>query len=508
MRRNRGRRYEGGPQLNKKKVAATIVALLVIVMVIASIVLAIKNKKNENQNIGIVTEYFSAYTDSKWTIINSKGEQLTDIFYDEMVIVPNSEKTVFVATYDVDYKKGTYKTKVINDKNEQLFTNYENINVVVNYNNQEDVWYDPEVLTYQRDGKYGLIDFSGNEVLAAEYDEIVAMQGILKNVLVKKDNKYGLFNTASKTMTINPEYASIEAFGKDYNDGYIVKDENGKYGLLGSEGKQILENTYDGIEKVVGTNKYVVKNGVKLQLISEENNVLLESGFDEIVSINGDNLVIKKAGKYGVITTTGETIIDAAFDNIKYCFADYYIVSTGGKYGVINSIKETIIEMKYQNIEYRNDIVSLVCENENYTADIYTRDFEYILTGTISKVDVEQGYICMRVDSDYKYYNLQYQEISSKDALKNNTLFLIKENGKFGYVNKDNQKVVDCIYDDAKEQNKYGFCAVKKDGKWGVLQSNGAVLLSPEIELENNLYIDFIGTWHLSENIELNAYTK
>ena len=83
----------------------------------------------------------------------------------------------------------------------------------------------------------------------------------------------------------------------------------------------------------------------------------------------------------------------------------------------------------------------------------------------------------MRVDSDYKYYNLQYQEISSKDALKNNTLFLIKENGKFGYVNKDNQKVVDCIYDDAKEQNKYGFCAVKKDGKWGVLQSNGAVLL-------------------------------
>jgi hypothetical protein len=94
------------------------------------------------------------------------------------------------------------------------------------------------------------------------------------------------------------------------------------------------------------------------------------------------------------------------------------------------------------------------------------------------------------------------------EALKNNTLFLVKENGKYGYVNKENKKIVDCIYDDAIEQNKFGFCAVKKDGKWGCLQSNGAVILEPTVSLENNIYIDFIGTWHLTQNIELNTYTK
>ena len=83
-----------------------------------------------------------------------------------------------------------------------------------------------------------------------------------------------------------------------------------------------------------------------------------------------------------------------------------------------------------------------------------------------------------------------------------------KENGKYGYVNKDGQKIVDCIYDDAKEQNQYGFCAVNKDGKWGVLQQNGSVLLEPSVTLDNSVNIDFIGTWHLNENIELNAYTK
>ena len=135
-----------------------------------------------------------------------------------------------------------------------------------------------------------------------------------------------------------------------------------------------------------------------------------------------------------------------------------------------------------------------------------TRDLNLAFKGTISKVDTEKGYIRARVGEDYKYYNLQYQEIRSQDALKDNTLFLVKENGKYGYVNKDGQKIVECVYDDAKEQNKFGYAAVNKDGKWGTLQSNGSVLLEPSVSYDNSVNIDFIGKWHISENSELNAY--
>lgn len=508
MRRNRGRRFDDEPQLNIKKVVATVIALIVIIMVIASIILAL-NKKNQEQLVPEVKmEYFAAYSDSKWSVINSKGEQISSISYDDIIVVPDSTKNVFIVTYNVDYTNETFKTKAINEKNEQLFGKYENVNAIVNYSSSDEIWYDTEVLTYQNNGKYGLIDFSGNQVLPAEYDEIYAMPGILKTLIIAQNGKYGLYNTSSKSVTIAPTYVEITPMGETYNEGYIVKDENGKYGLLGSEGRIILENKYEEIMRVSSSDKYVVKEGVKTKLISSDGMTILESGFDEIVSINSENLVIKKAGKYGVISTTGETIIDAAYDSVKYCFADYYIVSTAGKYGIIDSAKNIVIELKYNSIEYRNDIVSVICENQDYTTDIYTREFKYVLTGTINKVDTERGYIRVRIGEDYRYYNLQYQEISNKEALKENTLFLVKENGKYGYVNKDNQKVVDCIYDDATEQNEFGFCAVNKDGKWGVLQSNGAVLMEPSIELTNNLYIDFIGMWHLSENMELNAYTK
>lgn len=508
MRRNRGRRFDDEPKLNIKKVLATVIALIVIVMVIASIILTL-DKKNKEQflNIGNI-EYFSAYINSKWSVINNKGEQLLSISYDDMIIVPDSKKNVFIASYDVDYKNGISKTKAINEKNETLFKNYENVNAIVNYNSTDEVWYNSDVLTFEKDGKYGLIDFSGNQILFPEYDEIYSLKGILRTLVIKKDSKYGIFNTSSKTIAVNSIYDSIQPFGTTYSEGYIVEDGNKMFGLVNSEGKVILENKYNQIMKVSGQDKYVVKEGVKTKLISKDGESLLESGFDEIISINGDNLVIKNAGKYGIMTQSGDIVIDAAYDVIKPCFGDYYIVSTNGKYGVINTLKDVLIDIKYEDINYRSDIASLVCENSDYTTDIYTRELKYVLTGTINKVDTELGYIRVRIDSDYKYYNFQYQEISNMDAIKNNTLFLIKENGKYGYVNKENKKIVDCIYDDAMEQNNYGFCAIKKDGKWGVLQSNGAVLLEPSVDLENNIHIDFIGTWHLTQNIELNTYTK
>ncbi len=508
MRRNRGRRFDNEPKLNMKKVVATIVALLVIIMVIYSMILSLNKKSKEQQVLPESVSYFSAYADSKWGVINNKGDKLSNISYDEMVIIPDSTKNIFIVTYDVDYTNGTFKTKAINEKNEQLFSNYSNVSALVNYDASNNVWYNNEVLKFEKDGKYGLIDFSGKEVLPANYEDISTMQGIEKTLILTKDGKYGLYNSVSKTVFADTTYTSVAPFGKTYNDGYIVKNENGKYGILGSEGKIILDATHDKIMKVSGNDKYVVQDGVKTKLISKDGTTILETGFDEIIEIDGDNLVIKKAGKYGIINTTGETLIDPAFDYLENCFGDYYIAKTAGNYGVIKLNKDICIEIKYKDIKYRNDIASLICENEDYTSDIYNRELKFVLTGTISKVDSEKGYIRARVGNEYKYYNLQYQEITNKEALKNNTLFLVKENGKYGYVNKDGQKVVDCIYDDAQEQNEYGFCAVNKDGKWGVLQQNGSILLEPSVSLDNNISIDFIGTWHLSENNELNTYVK
>ena len=83
-----------------------------------------------------------------------------------------------------------------------------------------------------------------------------------------------------------------------------------------------------------------------------------------------------------------------------------------------------------------------------------------------------------------------------------------KKDGKYGFVDKNGNVVVEYIYDDAKEQNSSGFAAVKKDGKWGTINSKGETTVAPTLTLENNPVIDFIGTWHLAEDANANYYTK
>ena len=114
----------------------------------------------------------------------------------------------------------------------------------------------------------------------------------------------------------------------------------------------------------------------------------------------------------------------------------------------------------------------------------------------------------MRIADEYKYYDFKCEEKSNTEILEENTIFLSKKDGKYGYVDKKGNVIVDYIYDDATEQNEYGFVSVKKDGKWGSLDSEGKVVAEPKYDLQNNLKIDFIGKWHLGEDINMNYYCE
>ena len=56
---------------------------------------------------------------------------------------------------------------------------------------------------------------------------------------------------------------------------------------------------------------------------------------------------------------------------------------------------------------------------------------------------------------------------------------------------------MECIYNDAKELNQYGYAAVNKDGKWGAIDKNGKVVCECIYDLSDNVLIDFIGKWHI-----------
>ena len=505
MSRRRGKRYDDTPKLNKKKVLATIIAIIVIIMIIISLQ-KILTGTEKTKEFSTLESYISVY-DGKWGVIDNKGNTIINLSYDEMVIIPDKNTDLFICMYDVNYDNGNYKTRVLNKEGKEIFTEYEMIEPIEN-SDGINVWYE-SVLRFQKDGKYGLVDFKGKEVLEPDYDNIYALNGIEKSIIIEKNGKKGLVNPSTGEIIVPTEYTEISALSKKYEDGYIVKNESNKYGLIAADKRIIFNAKYDEIKNVSGSNYYVVvENGIQ-EVVTASGEIILNTGFNTIEEISVDNFVITLNGKYSVIDKSGATLIAPEYDNLKFAFSNYYIAQKDSKYGIIDTAGNIEVNFDYASIAYIESGNFFEAENSNYTTDIINSSFNRVLQNIIvSELNTEIGYLRVREDNDYKYYNFKLEEKTNKEILATNTIFLVKENGKYGYENKDGDRVVDCIYDDAKEQNEFGYCAVKKDGLWGVLKSDGTVLMQPKENLDEYLYVDFIDEWHRMNDLTLNAYTK
>ena len=508
MSRTRGRRYEKEPKLNIKKVIAVILAIIVIIMFI----IIIKNIVSSDENNGKISSlsYFASFHDNKWGIIDSSGKDVIEPSYEEMIVVPDEKKDVFIVTYDIDYNTGAYSTMALNSKKEEIFTEYDQIEAIQNKDESNNLWYEENVLRVQKDGKYGLINLEGKILQEPQYEEIIAVPEIENAFRVKKDNLYGIVDNQGKII-IEPQYTEITNLGEDNLSGYIVKNTEGKYGIVDYTASKVLETKYDEIERVHGNDLYVVtENGTK-KLINKDGTDALTQGFDNIKEIltNKDNGVIfERAGKYGVMKLDGTITVEPNYEDLKEAKSGYLIAKLNGKYGVIDLSLSEKIPFNYTNIEYNESADIYVAEAENYNNTLFNTNFEPKVEGILLELNIEQGYIKISVENNIKYYNFRFEEKTDKDILPTNTLYLDKKDGKYGFINKDGEVIVDYIYDDATEQNAYGYAGIKKDGKWGSIDSTGKIVQEPIYNLDDYILVDFIGSWHLGKDINMNYYNK
>ena len=501
---NRGRRYEAGGELNIKKVIAVIIAIAVIIMVIVGLSKILNTKPKDNEKI-ISIDYFSVYTNGKWGVINSKGETIVEPTYEEMIQIPNKSKAMFICTYDVDYNTGKYKTKALNEKG-QIFSQYELVEPIYNVDENNNLSTEDSILKVCNNGKYGIIDFNGKEIASCQYDEIYALDGVKNSIITVKDNKKGLIDTKGNVIIEN-DYKNIENLTSKYENGYVVQNTENKYGVINYNKKVALECKYDEIKKVYGDNSYVVKENSKLKIIDTTGNVYLENKYSDILAINDGNAIVKKDNKFGVVSKTGDEKVPVEYQELSYLYSNNYIAKKDGKYGVINIDDNVLLDFQYTSLFYRDTADFLEGNKGQAESDIISHTFQVKLTGTVSEVNVDKGYIKVRQNNENKYYTLKFEEKKQQDILKSNTLFLQKKDEKYGFVDKNGVPVVNYIYDDATEQDEYGYACVKKDGKWGAIDQKGKVVVEPKYSLENNTIIKFIGKWHLAEDLNANYYT-
>ncbi|MCI8519038.1 MAG: WG repeat-containing protein [Clostridia bacterium] len=504
-----GRRYDGRPKLNMKKVfGVALIFILIIACIVGIVKLLSSNSKSLAGKIENVC-YYTIYDNGKWGVIDSYGDIIIKPTYDEMIVIPDAMQDIFICTYEVDYGNNNYKTKVINKKGKEIIKDYNKIEAIANYDDNHNIWYEKNVFKVEKDGKYGLINYSGKKLLNTEYSNINPIFGVENSLVIEKDGKYGLCDD-SGNIVIDINYKRIERVGNDYRNGYIVVDENNKYGIIGFDKSKILDTKYEEIKGICGENLYAVKENGKYIVINKAGEKKVNKEFEDILEINKDNIVAKNSnGKFGVVGMDGQTRIDFDYDSLKGTNENSFIAKKGDKYGIVNIDGNVALPIESKNVEYiasGDCIVANYVENGKEISRVYNSNIEEKIVGDIKEINTSKGYIRVSINDEYKYYNFKFEERAASEVLTSNKLFLSKKDGKYGFIDASGKVVVDYQYDDATEQNISGYAGIKKEGLWGSIDLNGKVVVEPKYNLDNNKRIDFVGAWHLCEDTNANYY--
>lgn len=488
----KARRYDDEKKLNYKKVIAVIVLLIVIIMFIVGIKRLLTTGLTSTGKITAI-DYFTVYSNGKWGVINSKGDIIIEPQYEEMIAIPNNSQPLFVCTYDIDYGDGTYKTKVINEKNESVITGYDNVNFIDNIDEKGKIFYLENVLIVEKEGKFGLVNLKNKEILEPVYDEISILNDVDNSLIIKKGDSVGLCDYEGNII-INTEYKEIKSIGNDYKNGYIVVNKDGLYGIIDFNKTVILENKYLDIKPIYSSNKYAVKMDGGYRVIDKDGGVLINKQFSDIKDINGDNIIFKENGKYGITTIYLENKVEVKYEDLTFINNNNYIAKSNGKYGIIDLNNQVQVDFKYTNIEYKEIEGIIIAENSDNQYDIYDLSIELKLT--VNQIEMNDGYMTVVIGEEHKYYNFKFEEKDSKTIFSLNDILADKKDGKYGFVDSKGKVIVEYKYDEVTELNKYGYAGIKKDGLWGVIDAKGKVVLEPTYNLDKNIEIDFIGKWH------------
>ena len=560
-----------------------IITILIIVAIIA-VILFVRSKIGNKVSYEEVTEYnyFIITIDEKSGVIDKEGNVIINPEYD-YIQIPNPSKPIFVCLFDYNTDERDYSSKILNENGDEIYTNYTNIQAIPNNNTSSQNSYQPWILRYKQDGKYGLLNINGKKITDPIYDSIETLEykdGVLK---VSQGDKYGLISFDGEVI-VKPEYNSISTDGYYNQDtkyeaaGYIVNvrtDEGYRYGYINSEGKQVLDTMYTSLKRITeikeDNNVYLItyKNG--LAGLLKNGQTVIENEYEDIEYDSTNNiLALQKNAKQGVYDLSGNMILPIQYDSIKFMgiYIDavqndellvfnatgtiqdsngyksmlpvsdgkYYItIDRNNNYGVLDSNKNILISGEYSYIEYafdkyfiviQNELSGVLDENSNAviplqynviqkingtniiqtinsetnTSEIYNKNLKKVITQANAHIFIKDNYIEVANDNDIQYTDLDGNLKEAKDLFTNNTIFAKQQNGKWGYVDKDGNTVVDFKYDLTTNINEYGFGAVKQDGKWGVINSNGQIIKEPTYEL-TDIEPNFIGEYYEVSNI-------
>ncbi|WP_193778007.1 WG repeat-containing protein [Psychrobacter sp. FDAARGOS_221] len=344
-------------------------------------------------------KFYKVKKDDYWGIIDSKGNTILPPHYQRIrwfntsqnlfYVIKNNQKFVVDASQNIIIDGNIGSIQFIDADGEESYSVYDD--------EVHDGSVRPAII--EIDGKYGLFDSSGRQLLPARYE---AMQNLysLGLLQVEKDGKQGVIDLKGSTVIpakfdeLDPVNINIK--GEDLSHlRYFIAKQNGKFGLLSIDNTQVLPFEYDSMTYNVFTlpNRLIVSkpinndDQIKFALLNVDGTPLTPFIYDKLEYDNYDSRLhvwikdLNSVLKEGLIDNNGNVLLAPKYDRLHFeIVEDGYVFEQGGKYGWIteDSFNEIIPATFDERFDFEDGIAKVIREGKTFWIDRQGREVNKI----------------------------------------------------------------------------------------------------------------------------------
>lgn len=365
--------------------------------------------------------------------------------------------------------------------------------------------------TLEQNQKYGVIDKNGNIVIEADY-EAVQIPNPSKAIFVcikeynenTKEYETVVYNEKKDVLLSN--YKNVQAISiytnvnsTPYEKSVLTYKENGKYGLINLEGKQITKPIYDEISSInykEGT--FIVKQNELEGIINMKGKVIIKCEYESVTSDNyysekGNNkqagfIVSKKTEegyRYGYANYRGTKILNTIYTQLERVTeianenGVYFIAFKNGQAGLLKDNKE-ILNYEYEDIQY-NVLGSIFVTKRNGKYGAVNQEGTTVLYPEYDNVYTGGMYLNALKDKDVFIFDLNGNKIETNEVSKTKTenanyYITIDKNNKYKVVDSKDNIIIDKDYTYI-EYLLGDYFIVERDSKSGIINSNGKSII-------------------------------
>ena len=344
-----------------------------------------------------------------------------------------------------------------------------------------------------KNGKHGIYYKSGKKCIPIEYDDIKRLY--TNYWLTTKDGKVGLcWSNGNQIFPTNYKDISIlrrEEYGK--YDFFIVKKD--KYTILNSHGKAIFPTQYDEIRQ--HNDYYILENSSGTDCLFNSGELVKGILVDYYVAPflhqeNGQTKKyydFKKDNLWGIIDGDGRIHIPALYqehlrfvyncnENLSLCLVANY----KGKRGIINFKNEIVLPFKYNRImetEIRNIFEIETTKGLQLfnlqSKRIITPSYYENCTSDTNYIYLSKAHFKTPFDPQKEQIILPW-EYNTVYNIPGSHNFAVKKDGLFGVVNSENKVLVPFIYEDMISTNRPNMLVIAKNNQYGIIDINNKLI--------------------------------